>query len=121
MNDTAGNIMDGDKAASHQSVEPQDSGLRIIRDQKHPLGPKRNGNELLLAVTSDRISRLDSPEAKRTVYDARFEFGFNNAGIEKFEGPIPLDIKGNVTDSSRKKGEDYAGFAVVFRLTLMPV
>ena len=94
------------------------SELRVIKDEAHKLGPRREGGELLLSVAADRVELLASPDAKRLAYDSRFDYGFENAGIEKVAGPIPLNKEGELDDGLRKAGtENYAGWAVVFKLT----
>jgi hypothetical protein len=95
----------------------RDESLKVIMDSEHPLGPRRDGSELLLAISSDRVEKLMGPDAKKLAFDSRFDFGFENAGIERFEGPIPLDKQGEVATDARKAHENYAGFAMVFKLT----
>jgi hypothetical protein len=93
--------------------------LSIIEEGK--LKPRIEGDQLWLAVRSDNIEELASPDAKRLAYDARHQHGFANAGIEKHSGPSPVDTQGSVDTSPRKEGEDYAGYAVLFKLTLPAV
>ena len=82
------------------------------------LAPQRDGDELFLAVAAPTVEDLSGPNAKNLAYDARHDYGFANAGIERYESIVPLTSKGEPTTRKLKKGELYAQYAAVFRLTL---
>lgn len=93
------------------------SELRVITDKDHPLGPRREGEGLFIAVAAEKVAQLASPDAKKLAYDARFDYGFENSGIEKVAGPIPLNKEGDVDASKREGNQTYAGWANIFKLT----
>jgi len=91
-------------------------GLMAITDPSDPLAPQRSGNVLIVTVVAPNVRMLDGPEAKRAAYEARYAFGFENAGIEKLDGPMPVNEKGQVLTQPAMDGV-YTRFAMTFRLT----
>jgi len=95
--------------------EEEDRTISLVT--KGDLEPRRDGNELYLAVASKYARLLGGTEAKNVAYDARYDHGFESAGIEKFEGPLPINGEGQRAEGLRSKNEGYARWAVVFKLT----
>jgi hypothetical protein len=56
-------------------------------------GHKTEGGLLYITIEGDGIDQLKGPEAKWMAYNARFDYGFGNSGIEKYEGPIPVTVQ----------------------------
>lgn len=57
-------------------------GLRIV-------DAERDGNSLFLVVEGDNVEDVQSFDARMLAYDARFHYGFDNAGLEPVGGSSP--------------------------------
>ena len=102
-------------APGNEEVEKVQSGLHVV--EKGPFAPEVNGSELILSVASSSIQALHRPEAKKLAYADRAKHGFENAGIEKFEGPLPVTTDYEPDREAKTANNPYAGWVMRFRLT----
>ena len=73
--------------------------------------PRDAEGYLYLAIEGDSPSELMSLDAKKLAWNARFEHGFGNAGIESWRAPFPLK-----PSTAKKKENGTVKYATVFRL-----
>ena len=64
---------------------------------------EKRGEHLFLTVQGASVTEVTSAAARKFAYDARGEYGFDNAGIEAAGGSFPVDLKGQ--DPDGKEGE----------------
>ena len=67
---------------------------------------KREGDYLFITVQGESVMEVTASSARKFAYEARGEFGFDNAGIESFGGPFPVDVKAK--DENKKAGKPLA-------------
>ena len=53
----------------------------------------RKGDYLYITIQGDNITEVTSSVARKMAYEARGDHGFDNAGVEAFGGPYPVDSK----------------------------
>ena len=74
-----GNLPPVDSVIAKQAAE---LGLRIV-------DAERDGASLFLVVEGDTVEDVQGFDARKLAYDARFHYGFDNAGIEPYAGAEP--------------------------------
>jgi hypothetical protein len=76
-------------------------------------GEIKNG-KLFVTIEGATPDTVHSLRAKNAAYEARFKYGFAQAGMETAGAPWPVDEKGNPYTSSKTKP---AAFRALFRFT----
>lgn len=61
---------------------------------------ERKGNDLYITVQGPTIDDVNNNAARMLAYEARFDHGFENAGISAFGGPYAVDLR-NVDETSK--------------------
>jgi hypothetical protein len=55
---------------------------------------ERDGQQLFLVVEGENVEDVNGAEGRKLAYDARFHYGFDNAGVESHGGPEPVGDAG---------------------------
>jgi len=71
--------------------------------------PKVKGGNLFVTIEGDGPEELSGYEAKMIAYNARFDYGFGNSGIDLFSGPFPVNASGeiDITPNTSNKPRKY--------------
>jgi hypothetical protein len=64
--------------------EADEMGLKIV-------DAERDGANLYLVVEGDHVEDVQGHMARKLAYDARFDYGFTNSGLDAVGGPEPIN------------------------------
>ena len=74
---------------------------------------KREGDYLYVTVQGKNVDAVISSTARKLAYDIRGQHGFDNAGIEGFGGPYPVDMSQKDEDGVAGKPVDQSSIVAL--------